>query len=264
MDEMAGTIGYEVADGVARITFTNPEKRNAMSLDMWTDLARIAGEAAADPAVRVLLLQGAGDAAFVSGSDVSGFKDSRSTADATRSYNATVEAALAALAACPKPAIAAIRGYCIGGGVSIAATADLRISHTESSFAIPAARLGVGYSRQQIERLQQLIGPARLRELIFTGRRTTAREALAMGLVNQVLTAEEYDGSITALATQIATAAPLTLRAAKRASQQALLAAAARDDAATDALIDACFASEDYREGQAAFAEKRKPNFQGR
>jgi enoyl-CoA hydratase len=261
---MAGTINYRAGEGIGHITFSNPEKRNAMSLDMWSSLARIVADATADNAVRVLVLRGEGDAAFVSGSDVSGFKESRSSADATKVYNATVEAGLAALARCSKPVLAVIQGYCIGGGVSIAATADLRIASSTASFAIPAAKLGVGYSRQQIERLQQLVGPAKLREMIFTGRRLTADDALAIGLVNQVLAAETFDEEVEKLATQIASAAPLTLRAAKRASQQALLAASERDDAATDAMIDACFASEDYREGQAAFAEKRKPNFQGR
>jgi enoyl-CoA hydratase len=261
---MAGTIGYAAADGVARITFINPEKRNAMSLEMWGQLEKAIANAVGDGGVRVLMLRGEGDAAFVSGSDISGFAESRSSVDATLTYNTTVERGLAAVAGCTKPVVAAIRGYCIGGGVSIAVAADLRIADEAASFSIPAARLGVGYSRQQIERLQQIVGPARLRDMVFTGRRMGSGEALTAGLVNQVFAAGDFDAAAEALAAQLAGAAPLTIAAAKRASQQALLANAERDTAATDALIAACFASEDYREGQAAFAEKRKPVFRGR
>lgn len=258
-----GQLSY-VADGtVARLHFDNPGKHNAMSLAMWRALSQRVAEAQADPAVRVLVLAGAGETAFVSGSDISSFGAERTSPEAVRLYNEAVEAGLAALHGFAKPSVALIQGYCIGGGLSIAAAADLRFASAEASFAIPAGRLGIGYSFGQIARLQALAGQAVVRDLVFTARRMGAAEALRCGLLNEV---SEDAAGLEAMARDrvgaIAANAPLTLRAAKLASAQA--SAIEPDVAAVEAAIATCFASDDYREGQAAFAEKRRPLFQGR
>lgn len=261
---MAGKIVIETKDRVCWVTFDNPDKRNAMSLAMWQELAAGIAAAEQDEASRVLALRGSGALAFVSGSDVSSFGEQRNSPEAVASYNGAVEAALSRLAAFPKPSVAVISGYCIGGGVSIAAACDLRFAETGANFAIPAGRLGVGYSRHQIERLQALVGPSLVRDLIFTARRIDAGEAQARGLVDMVTETELFAVSVDERLGAIADNAPLTLRAVKHASRNATLPASARSDADVDRAIETCFASADYREGRAAFAEKRKPVFTGR
>ena len=261
---MAGTVLCAVGGPVARVVFSNPDKRNAMSLQMWDQLAGAISQAVEDTQIRIITLAGEGKQAFVSGSDITGFAESRSTADAARAYNDTVEAALSALANCPKPTLAIIRGYCVGGGVSIAAACDIRVGDDKATFAVPAARLGVGYSAEQISRLQQVVGPANLRDIIFTGRRLGAADALRIGLLSQVIPEAEIAASAEELAGQIAANAPLTIKAAKRASLEALRPAGEREAARLAALLAACFDSDDYREGQKAFTERRKPVFMGR
>ena len=252
-----GKILLDVDSGVALVTFNNPDRRNAMSLDMWDGLVAALDALEADPSVRVLVLTGAGSKAFVSGADISQFGAARADAEAQREYDRRTSGGRARLAAFPRPVIARIRGFCLGGGLGIALQADLRIAAEDSEFGIPAARLGLAYSAQMVKQLVSVVGPAHARMLLYTGSRISAREAERIGLVNRVVPDGELSDVVLDLARSIADNAPLSVRAAK-------LAVAGEDEAVVAAAIDACFDSEDYREGRAAFAEKRAPRFRGR
>ena len=252
-----GKILLDVDSGVALVTFNNPDRRNAMSLDMWDGLVAALDALEADPSVRVLVLTGAGSKAFVSGADISQFGANRADAEAQREYDRRTSGGRARLAAFPRPVIARIRGFCLGGGLGIALQADLRIAAEDSEFGIPAARLGLAYSAAMVKQLVGVVGPAHARMLLYTGSRIPAREAERIGLVNRVVPDAELSDVVLDLARTIADNAPLSVRAAK-------LAVAGADEAVVAAAIDACFDSADYREGRAAFAEKRPPRFQGR
>lgn len=249
---------------VGWIVFDNPARRNALSLDMWRALARAADAFAADDDVRAVVMTGAGDRAFVSGADISEFETSRSSAEAEEEYGRVTAAAHAALERFGKPLIAMIRGYCIGGGLSVAAQADIRIASSSARFAIPAARLGLGYGFGGMKTLVGLIGPAWTKEMMFTARRFDAGAALRMGLVNSVYGDGELEAAVRECVDAIAANAPLTVRAAKAAVGEALKDPADRDLAGLEARIRACFDSEDYAEGRRAFMEKRRPEFRGR
>lgn len=251
------------ADGVGRIAFNRPERRNAMSLAMWEGLHAALDALAGDEAVRVVVLSGAGGRAFVSGADIAEFDTARADADAARRYNAVSEGAERALETFPKPLIAAIRGYCFGAGVGIAAGCDIRIAADDARFAIPAARLGLGYGLAAMRRLVRLVGPAGAAELLLTAAPVDAAAARAMGLVNRVVPAESLDSEAGAMAAAIAANAPLTLAAAKAAIAAAAAPADAEAEARVEAMVAACYASEDYAEGRRAFAEKRQPVFRG-
>jgi len=248
---------------VARLTFDNPGKLNAVSLAMWEQLAQHCATLARDGAVRVVVLQGAGERAFVSGADISEFGEARTGEDAVARYNAAVATAEQALAALPMPTVAAIRGYCIGGGLSIALRCDLRIAAADARFAIPAARLGLGYGAEGMAVLARLVGPSVAAEMLFTARRFAAEEALRVGLASRVVPTEDWAGAVEETAATIAGNAPLTLRAAKAALQDLARPEAERDTERLAALVRACYDSADYREGKAAFAEKRPPMFRG-
>src|SRR5437588_5626661 len=197
-----GRVGY--------VIFNNPERHNAVSLDMWAQTSRILADYASDDEVRVVVLTGAGGKAFVSGADISKFESERATLDATKVYNSTVENAYAGIQDFPKPTIAMIRGYCIGGGLGLAVCCDLRICSENSRFAVPAAKLGLGYSYAGLRRLIDLIGPAFAREIFFTARQFDAEEARIMGLVNRVVPAAELDRYVQPYAETIASRRHLT------------------------------------------------------
>jgi enoyl-CoA hydratase len=262
MEYAGGKLLAEVDTGIGLITFNNPDKRNAMSIEMWQGLDEALERLAADPAVRVLVLTGAGSKAFVSGADIGEFDSQRSDANAQRDYDRVTSAGRDRLAAFPRPVIARIRGYCLGGGLGLAMQADLRISAEDSEFGIPAARLGLAYGAGMVRQLVGLVGPAHARMLLYSGSRIGAREAERIGLVNQVVPDADLSDTVVDLARTIADNAPLSVRAAKLA-----VAAAERPDMADqdalDQAIAACFDSADYREGRAAFAEKRSPRFRG-
>lgn len=253
-----------IQDGVGTLTFNNPERHNAVSLDMWEAAGSILEDFAGNPAVRVVVLTGAGGKAFVSGADISKFEDERAKADAYERYNAAVDRTSTLLYEFPKPTLAMIRGYCIGGGVGLAVCCDLRICSDNSRFAVPAAKLGLGYAYTGLKKLVDLVGPAFAKEIFFTARQFSAAEAHQMGLVNRVVPLNDLDAYVGDYAGMIADNAPLTIAAAKVAAGEVLKDEQSRDLGRCAAMVQACFESQDYVEGRRAFMEKRKPDFTGR
>lgn len=249
--------------GVGTITFNNPERHNAVSLEMWETTAAILEEFRNDDTVRVVVLTGAGGKAFVSGADISKFETERATQEATARYNASVDRLYGTVHRFPKPTIAMIRGYCIGGGLGLAIACDLRICTENSRFALPAAKLGLGYGYNGLKRFVDTIGPAFTKEIFFTAKQYGAAEALRMGLVNRVVADGELEGTVRDYAETIAGNAPLTVAATKYIVTQALEDESRRDLAACDAMVQRCFKSRDYQEGRKAFMEKRRPAFTG-
>ncbi|MDD9715890.1 enoyl-CoA hydratase [Dinoroseobacter sp. PD6] len=247
---------------VARITLNNPDRLNAMRLAMWQGLGDLAAELAASDA-RVVVLRGAGDRAFCAGADISEFPQVRATPEGVAAYNRTVARALEGLAALPMPVLAAIRGHCIGGGLEIAVRCDLRLASETAHIAFTPAKLGLAIGADEVAALARIAGPAAAAELLYTAQPVDAARAERWGLVNRRVPEDMLMDETDALARTIAANAPLTLRAVK-----AGLAAFARPgDAAAashaDALVKTCYDSADYREGQRAFAEKRRPEFKG-
>ena len=244
------------------LTFNNPERRNAVSLDMWEAIPGVLDDFSADAAIRAIVLTGAGDKAFVSGADISQFEKQRSSAEAVAHYDAVGERAQTALKQCDKPVIAMIRGYCIGGGLAIAMLCDLRICSADARFGIPAAKMGLGYRASSMKNLVDIVGAAYAREIMITARQFSPEEALRMGLVHKVVDVAELEKTTRDYCEMIAANAPLTMRAAKRIIRE--VSAAKYDVEACAAWVKECFDSEDYREGRRAFMEKRKPVFKGR
>ena len=259
----SGKMLASVQGGVGTITFNQPEKRNAMSVEMWDGLTAILDEWDADSAVRVVVLTGAGDKAFVSGADISQFEKNRSNAEAQQEYDKLTSAGRARLSGYEKPVIARILGFCLGGGLGIAMGADLRIASETSTFGIPAAKLGIAYGFDMVRRLISLVGHAHARTLLFSGERIGAREAERIGLVNQVVADAELDAAVDKLARTIAGNAPLSIKGMKFILGQALRDPGDRDMDGVGQAVAACFDSFDYREGRTAFMEKRKPVFHG-
>lgn len=260
----AGRLITRESDSIGWITFDNPTRHNAMSRDMWQSLGDAVRAYAANPTILVILLQGEGDKAFVAGSDISGFEQERSDPVAIRDYNLTVDGALASLQECPKPTIAMIRGYCIGGGVAIAATCDIRIASENACFAVPAAKRGLGYRFAGVKQLADLVGPSFAAELFFAGRQFSVSDMLQMRFVNRVVPPEKLDSYTLDYAQTLARNAPLTIASIKRSLIEYRKDPINRDLTLCERLVDDCFASEDYREGQIAFKEKRSPIFKGR
>ncbi len=251
-----GHVGY--------VIFNNPERRNAVSLEMWEATARILDDFGKDNEVRVVVLTGAGDKAFVSGADISRFENERANEEAIARYNQTVERANAAIYDYPKPTIAMIRGFCIGGGVGLALCCDLRICSDDSRFAVPAAKLGLGYPFHGLKKLVDVVGPSFAKEIFYTARQFDAEEARAMGLVNRVVTAAELEAYVTKYADTIGENAPMTIATTKFIIGEVVKDESRRDLAKCAAMVKKCFESNDYTEGRRAFMEKRTPVFTGR
>ncbi len=260
---MTGCIRHFREGPLGWLLFEHPERHNAISAEMWQALPRAAQALEQDPEVRVIVLRGAGERAFVSGADISEF-ESRRSGSALPAYDANRAASAFAWERIEKPVLAMIHGICFGGGVGLAVAADLRYAADDAVFCIPAARLGVGYPLQGYAALERLVGPASALEIFFTARRYSAAEAQSLGLVNAVFPKAELEARVRELAQQIAQNAPLTLRCVKRSQRELTRPAAERDLAGLNASIAACFESEDYREGTRAFLEKRAPHFRGR
>lgn len=246
------------------LVFDNPERRNALTLDMWQGIPEVLRAFDADPEVRVVIIAGAGDKAFVSGADISQFESARSNSEADERYSGFTDAAFGALEHVSKPTIAMIRGFCIGGGLAVALSCDLRIAADDAKFGIPAARLGLGYGFEGVRKLVSVVGPAFASEVLFTARHIDAADALQMGLVNKVVSVAELEPAARSYAALIAANAPLTIRASKIAIKESLQDPEKRKLPALDAAIAACFESEDFAEGRRAFLEKRTPQFQGK
>ncbi|MEO0822846.1 MAG: enoyl-CoA hydratase [Pseudomonadota bacterium] len=260
---MTDRILTERDGAIARIVVNQPEKRNAVTLEMWEAMEAALDRFAGDAGLRVLILAGAGGRAFVSGADISKFASERATAEGVKRYGETTTRVYAKLERFPRPTIAQIDGYCIGGGVALAVCCDIRLCAADSQFAIPAAKLGLGYGYAGIRRLVSIVGPAFAKEIFFTARRFSAEEAAAMGLVNRILPAGGVEARARAMAETIAANAPLTVDSVKAIIDAAAGDESARDLARYEALVQACFASADYEEGRRAFLEKRKPVFRG-
>ncbi len=250
--------------GVGIVTFNNPDRHNAVSLDMWQACARVLQQFATDDEVRVVVLTGAGGKAYVSGADISKFASERASIEATRAYDVTTAAAFNSIYEFPKPTIAMIRGYCIGGGVGLASCCDLRICSANSKFAVPAAKLGLGYGYAGLKRLVDIVGASFAKEIFYTARQFDAQEAYAMGLVNRVVPGAELEGYVKSITDMICANAPLTIKAVKFTVGEILKDESQRDVAGVEKMVEACFASRDYTEGRTAFMEKRKPVFTGR
>jgi enoyl-CoA hydratase/carnithine racemase len=246
------------------IRFSNPQRHNALSVDMWEAVPPLLEQAAQDERVRLIVFSGAGDKAFVSGADISQFEDQRAAREAVERYEAMAEAALTGIERCPVPTLACIRGWCIGGGVNVAIACDIRIASTDATFGVPAARLGLGYRYSAMKNLVNLLGPGMAKDLFFTARRIDAAYAERIGLVSRVAPPQELESVLAEYTAALADNAPLTIRAAKFITAEVLKASPDADLGRCQQMIRDCFASEDYAEGRKAFMEKRRPVFRGR
>ena len=245
------------------IEFNNPARHNALSVDMWEAVPVLLAQAEQDPRVRLVVFQGAGEKAFVSGADISQFEDMRAAREAVNRYEAMAEAALMGIYNFSKPTLACIRGYCIGGGVNVAISCDMRIAAGDAVFSVPAGRLGLGYRYSAMKNLVDLIGPGAAKDLFFTARRIDAAEAHRLGLVSRVAPVSALPELLGEYTRALAENAPLTLQAAKFITREVLKASPEADLARCQELIRGCFDSADYTEGRKAFMEKRKPVFKG-
>jgi enoyl-CoA hydratase/carnithine racemase len=264
MTELTPKLRVVVANGVARVLIDNAERRNAFDFSMWLALPDILARLDADPAARVVVLSGAPALPFCSGADISEFSTVRATAEGGRAYEQANVEAFDALSRLGKPVIAAIAGFCMGGGMGLAAACDLRIAAEGSVFGIPAGRLGVGYPPEAMSYVVAAVGAQTAMDLFFTARRIDAAEARACGFVSRLLPKEGFDAAIESIAAGVAANAPLTLRAAKAAIRRAAGLPHAFSAQECERLTAACFDSVDYAEGRAAFLEKREPKFIGR
>ncbi|MBM3394299.1 MAG: enoyl-CoA hydratase [Betaproteobacteria bacterium] len=252
--ECEGAIGY--------IVLENLERRNAINAAMWRNMPAAIQQLVDDTGVRCIVLRGAGNMAFAAGADISEFEQQRASADSVKAYEHSIDAAHHAVETAAKPVIALIHGFCVGGGVALALSCDLRYCADNSQFAVPAARLGLGYGVRGHNRLVATVGHAAAREIMYSARRYSAQEAASIGLVNRVLPAAELDKYVRKLAADLAANAPLTMATSKTIINT--LIDPQGDFSEGNELIARCMASEDYIEGRRAFMEKRKPQFKGK
>ena len=254
----------EIDGAVGRMIFNNPARRNAVSADMFEAIPLILDRFELDTAVRVVVLSGAGDKAFAAGLDISQFEERFSSPETVASHSVLTRRAAERLTGCLKPTIAMIHGFCVGAGVQIAGNCDIRIAAESASFAITAAKMGLGYPVRSMKRLVDLVGPSHAKEIFFTARQFSAPEAYAMGLIDRIVPDAELSDYVQGYCERIAANAPLTLRAVKE-----IVGELGRPDGELDLercerAVKACFESTDYVEGRRAFMEKRKPVFTGK
>lgn len=261
---LTGRLVAEKQGPVGWLTFNNPERRNAVSIDMWEGIPRVLDRFEQDPEVRVIVMKGAGDKAFVSGADISQYEKERSTAEGIQRYNEISSSACDRLQACDKVTLAMIRGYCLGGGVNVALCCDLRLTADDARFGVPAAKLGLGYGAASLKNLIDTVGAAYAREMLMTGRQFTAGEAKDMGFVHRVAPVAELEALVLEYCAMISENAPLTIRAGKRIVRELTKSSSAFDARSCAAWVRECFESQDYIEGRRAFMEKRKPVFHGK
>jgi enoyl-CoA hydratase/carnithine racemase len=246
------------------IVFNNPARHNALSVDMWGAVPLLLAHAEHDDRVRVVVFSGAGDKAFVSGADISQFEDMRAAKEAVKHYEALAEDALMGIFRFGKPTIACIRGWCIGGGVNVAISCDIRLAASDAVFSIPAGRMGLGYRYSALKNLVDLVGVGAAKDLFYTARRVDATEAFRMGLVTRIAPADQLPALLAEYTGSMGDNAPLTLAAGKAIMGEILKPSPDLDAERCRELILRCFESEDYIEGRRAFMDKRKPRFSGR
>ena len=256
---VANKIGH-----VGHVIFDNIAKHNAVSKAMWDALADTMEVYESDNDVRVVVLEGAGTKAFVSGADISQFEDQHANLDAVKAYSESVNRGYGSVLNSIKPTIAKIRGYCYGGGVGISICTDIRICSDNSSFCIPASKLGVGYGADNTKVLVDLVGPSFAKEIFYTARRFDAEEARMMGLVNRVVSMDDLDDYVQGYTDMMTSNAPLTLKSTNLMINELVKDEGERNMAICAQLVEACATSDDLEEGRRAFMEKRKPVFMGR
>jgi enoyl-CoA hydratase len=261
MDFASGRLIARPDGPIGWLVFNQPDRLNAVRLDMWEALPQAVGSLLAEPAVRVIVARGAGERAFISGADIAEFDELRHDAASNHVFTAAVSRATASLVECPKPVVAMIQGFCIGGGMVIASACDIRIAAEGSKFGVPAGKLGLGYEQDNLARLQAIVGKGIAMEMLATARQFSVEEALHAGFVNRIVPVAELENTVRQMAEMISRNAPMSISAAKLASRAAGDASLKEK---AQAAIDACFDSEDYKAGRAAFHAKGTPEFKGR
>lgn len=259
LEKLVGIVSGEIG----WLVFNNPERRNACSRAMWDALPGLIEGLNADPAVKVIILTGAGGKAFVSGADISEFEEQRASPEASEAYRIASDGAFASIEQSGKPTIAMISGACVGGGLATALSCDIRIAREGSRFGIPAAKLGIGYPFGGVQKLVSLIGPARTKQVLFTAELCSAETACQIGLINEIVGADDLEPRVMQIAGMIAENAPLSIASSKLSVDQAVKDAEARDPSEIEARISRAMLSDDIKEGHRAFMEKRKPDFKG-